>query len=519
MSTSVLTPRRCLVPAALLAGAIALTGCGIGAKGNQERISGTAVTYLHALADGNTAKACAELTVRARGRACPASLRRRLARLDAHALDRAADASMDIHVDGATATARLSEPDGARLVLRRRGSDWRIDSGYTVAAAARIPETPVGREISWAIAQLDGAAASLTETQVAARFSPEFLATAMPASGIIASLRQEAARRGPFTFTGFASPPTATQAIALIRSRTGERGSVRVRIDGATPARIVAFDVMAAPPILTSGGRYSGSFDIGGRRLFLHCTGSGGPTVVFQGGLTVDWMPVQTAVSRMTRACSYDPANGAWGRSDPAPTPRSAADVDADLHALLHAARVPGPYVLVGHSNAGLFAQLYAALHPRQVAGLVLIDAVHPSYYERQMALLRHQVSLAQWKVEVHALRTPQPVALDPEQIDMFASQAQARAALAAHPLQRMPLFVLTRGRPEPSPASQRKIAQDEHLWHQLQDELAALVPHSRHLVVPHTGHDIQTERPAVVVRAIAEVVRGVRDPDSWTRR
>src|SRR6185503_13540432 len=125
MSTSVLTPRRCLVPAALLAGAIALTGCGIGAKGNQERISGTAVTYLHALADGNTAKACAELTVRARGRACPASLRRRLARLDAHALDRAADASVDIHVDGATATARLSEPDGARLVLRRRGSDWR----------------------------------------------------------------------------------------------------------------------------------------------------------------------------------------------------------------------------------------------------------------------------------------------------------------------------------------------------------------------------------------------------------
>jgi pimeloyl-ACP methyl ester carboxylesterase len=519
MSTSVVTPRRCLVPAALLAGAIALTGCGIGAKGNQEKISATAVTYLHALADGNTGKACSELTRRARGAACRTTLERRLARLDVRALDRAADASMDIHVDGATATARLSEPDGARLVLRRSGTDWYIDSGYTVSrAAAGIPETPVGREVGWAIAQLAGGAASLTEAQVAARFSPGFLATAMPASGVIASLRQEAAKRGPFTFTGFASPPTATQAIALIRSRTGERGSVRVRIDGANPARIDAFDIMEAPPILSSSGRYSGSFDIGGRRMFLHCTGSGSPTVVFQGGLTVDWVPVQTAVSRMTRACSYDPANGAWGRSDPAPTPRTAADVNADLHALLHAARVPGPYVLVGHSNAGLFAQLYAAVHPPQIAGLVLIDAVHPSYYARQIALLEHQVSLAQWKADVRALRTPQPPALDPEQIDMFASQAEARAALAVHPLQPMPLYVLTRSRPEPSPASPRKIAQDEDLWRRLQDELAALVPHSRHLVVPHAGHDIQNERPAVVARAIADVVRGVRDPGSWAR-
>jgi hypothetical protein len=33
-------------------------------------------------------------------------------------------------------------------------------------------------------------------------------------------------------------------------------------------------------------------------------------------------------------------------RSDPVPQPRAAQDTVADLHALLHAAAVPGPYVL-----------------------------------------------------------------------------------------------------------------------------------------------------------------------------
>ena len=47
----------------------ALTGCGVGRASNQEKISKTVDTYLRALADGDTAKSCAQLTRRAqRGR-------------------------------------------------------------------------------------------------------------------------------------------------------------------------------------------------------------------------------------------------------------------------------------------------------------------------------------------------------------------------------------------------------------------------------------------------------------------
>jgi pimeloyl-ACP methyl ester carboxylesterase len=385
------------------------------------------------------------------------------------------------------------------------------------ATPVAIPATPVGEEVSWALAQLNGDAAGLDQADVTARFSPEFLTVAMPASDIVASLRQTAAERGPFTFTGFAYPPTATKAIALIETKAGEEGSLRVEVDGSEPARIVRFEVTEAPPVIEAAGPYSGRFDIGGRKLFLHCTGSGSPTVVFQGGLTTDWVGVQSHIAEFTRACSYDPANGLWGRSDPAPTPRTGEDVAADLHALLAAARVPGPYVLVGHSDGGLFVQLYASEHPDEVAGLVLLDAVHMDYYARRIALLKTLLPRQAWKPLVRALRAPAPAILDPEQIDIETSLAQTRAALSAAPLHAMPLFVLTHGRPDESGSDPRLVGADERLWRTLQTEIAALVPDSKHVIAEQSGHDIHHEQPDLVVTAIREVVEGVRDPGTWT--
>jgi hypothetical protein len=121
--------------AALAICAAALTGCGIGKATNQEKISKTATTYLRALAHGDTANACAELTRRAKSGRCGATMTKRLSQVDADALRKAADGSMDIDVNGSTATARLSEPKGARFFLKKVGGNWFIDSGYTVGSA------------------------------------------------------------------------------------------------------------------------------------------------------------------------------------------------------------------------------------------------------------------------------------------------------------------------------------------------------------------------------------------------
>jgi hypothetical protein len=112
--------------------AVAAAGCGVGPATNQEKISKTASTYLSALAEGDTATACAQLTARARGEACDQAMKERLPRLDPEVLKAAAHDSMDIDVDGNRASAGLSEPPGAGFLLVKTNDEGRIDSGYTL---------------------------------------------------------------------------------------------------------------------------------------------------------------------------------------------------------------------------------------------------------------------------------------------------------------------------------------------------------------------------------------------------
>src|SRR5437762_235457 len=117
--------------------------------------------------------------------------------------------------------------------------------------------------------------------------------------------------------------------------------------------------------------------DVGGRRLYVHCTGSGSPTVVLVSGLaetSVYWGGwIAPAVAQNTTVCAYDRAG--QGRSDPPASPQDGAAVATDLHALLDHAQIPGPYVLVGHSTGGVYVRVFAARYPDQVAGIVFLDS------------------------------------------------------------------------------------------------------------------------------------------------
>jgi pimeloyl-ACP methyl ester carboxylesterase len=184
----------------------------------------------------------------------------------------------------------------------------------------------------------------------------------------------------------------------------------------------------------------------------------------------------------------------------------------ADLHTLLRVVRVPGPYVLAGHSNGGLFTQLYTSTHPRQVAGLVLIDAVHSAYHRRRLAMLKPLLPPEVWQALRQDAMTPQHRLLDPERVDIWSSERQTRQALRHSPLHPMPLIVLAHGRPEDPDAP--FVEQDERLWRQLQRELAHLVPGGRLVVATNSGHDIQHQQPELVLDAIRDVVRAVRTGD-----
>ena len=369
----------------------------------------------------------------------------------------------------------------------------------------------MGRQLRWVLAQLAGEAATLTEAEVRAHVSAEFLTVVMPAAEVVQAFRQTIAERGTFSFVGFAYPPRARQALALIQSTTGERAAVALGVTNRRPALVEFLAVGEAPPTIVPKARFSGWFDVGERRLFLRCTGHRSPTVVFEGGLSSDWYQLQNRLAPFTRVCSYDHPNGPWSRSDPAPTPRTARDFVADLHTLLRVAGVPGPYVLAGHSNGGLFTLLYASTHPRQVAGLVLIDAVHPATIKRRLAMLKPLVSPQEWEALRQLMITVPPRLLDPEGIDIWTSERQTRAALRRSPLRPMPLVVLAHGHPEPGTPF---VEHEEPFWQQLQRELAQLVPGGRLVIATQSGHNIQDEQPELVLDAIRDVVRAVRAGD-----
>jgi len=245
----------------------------------------------------------------------------------------------------------------------------------------------------------------------------------------------------------------------------------------------------------------TGLADIGGRRLCFVCAGQGAPTIVLETGIgdtSATWSSILPAVAQLSTVCCYDRAG--MGESDPAPIPRTCQDMAADLRALLAAIPLAPPYVLVGHSYGGMNVRLFASRYPDEVAGMVLIDAVHEDkdiQFESVLAadlIARHRAYLAD-------------PSRNSEHVDKPQCTAQLRAARCTF---EFPIVVLARGLPdEPSPVWPSAAIQ--RVETELQREFLKLSPRSTHIIAEHSGHYIQHDQPDLVIEAIRQVVSLVR--------
>jgi pimeloyl-ACP methyl ester carboxylesterase len=294
----------------------------------------------------------------------------------------------------------------------------------------------------------------------------------------------------------------------------------------------------AAPPPADNGD-FAGLVDIGGRSLYMECHGAGSPTVVLVAGggssaryWTDDLLNpdaprrmVMPGVAESTRVCAYDrPGTYAEidgeivpSRSDAVAQPRTAPQMAEELHALLQAAEVPGPYVLAGHSYGGFFARLYAATYPDEVVGLVLVDA-YSELLERVMPPERWQALVRLNQDMGSGVVRPIPGYGDAETTGYGADNAVVREATAATPLPPMPLAVLAHNRPfaVPDGAQGFTSAELEAFLLAANEAQAALVPDARFFVAVDSGHDIHQDQPELVTEAIRQAVAGVRNPDTW---
>ena len=273
--------------------------------------------------------------------------------------------------------------------------------------------------------------------------------------------------------------------------------------------------------------------DIGGFRLHMNEQGNGSPTVILEAGLTsmsAQWAWIQPELAKLTRVVSYDRAGLGW--SDPSPDPRDAHTAVRHLRRMLDAAKIPGPYVLVGHSMGGLFMRLFAHEHRADVRGLVLIDAAHPEQHlrfgkpvEELHTSFFRKLAIAAWLGPVGVLRflnhreriakgLPEGVREVMNALGCWRSHLNSTAAEAQSwnliceqvrgtgPFGDLPLAVIT--------AATRDEGFTGH-WHSLQRELAGLSTNSVWHIVPGSGHSsLITEREHAqttldAVRAILE--------------
>jgi pimeloyl-ACP methyl ester carboxylesterase len=271
------------------------------------------------------------------------------------------------------------------------------------------------------------------------------------------------------------------------------------------------------------------SYEVRGHRLHLQCAGAGSPTVVLESGLdgmSAHWARVAPAVAATTRVCRYDRAGQGW--SGDASGPQDGLAVAADLHALLAAAGEPRPYVLVGHSTGGVYAMAYAAQHPEQVAGMVLLDSATPEQftalprYPSSYAMMRRALGIAPTMARLGLGRfvseramsgLPSPAAgqvrafvLSPRGLRAMREELSALPAAfdqagALRTLAGKPLAVLT-ATDSPQPG-----------WAAAQDRLAALSSNSSHRLIDtiHAGLLDDPRAASAAALAITDVVRAAR--------
>lgn len=232
--------------------------------------------------------------------------------------------------------------------------------------------------------------------------------------------------------------------------------------------------------------------------------------VLFNGsGVTLEgWSRLYPHVERFGRVLAFN-RFGVGASSAPA-QPQTGGAVLQAARDLLATLALPPPYVLVGHSLGGLYANLFARRHSQEVAGVVLVEATHP---QDRDTLHGHEGHLA--KVLAKLLSVPPAVFRANLQAELAWLDAAAREVEQAGPFPSVPLAVVSAGNEPPRwlvpPAALR-------LRRQRQKELARLSPLGVHVVARRSGHFPQLTQPRLVLDAIRAVVRQAARVDEQAR-
>lgn len=240
----------------------------------------------------------------------------------------------------------------------------------------------------------------------------------------------------------------------------------------------------------------SGSFEYAYERSISDC-----PSVVLINGGSgpiEGWHKTFHEIAEITTVMAYNRLG--VGGSDKPSTPQHGIAIVTALRQLLQGVNVPPPYILVGHSLGGLYANLFARQYPEEVAGVVLLESSHPldlSINETQSGFIKGLNRVLGIFDSLSPHRKWNEVNYVEETVKQLG---------VAGPFPEVPLFVVSGGKKPPMmPEHAMEIRSNNQL------NLAKLSSQGKHIIASKSGHFPQFTEPDVVVATVLDCVHIVR--------
>jgi pimeloyl-ACP methyl ester carboxylesterase len=238
--------------------------------------------------------------------------------------------------------------------------------------------------------------------------------------------------------------------------------------------------------------------DIDDHRIAYRVLGAGGPTIVMIAGLGDDMSTFQDVAPQLATTATvilYD--RSGYGGSGAPVGVRDAEAASRELSAVLEQSGVGGPYVLVGHSLGGLYAEYFAAQHPDQVLGVVLAESRPADFTRRCESAGISSCSLPasmSWTLPEGGRAELTALAMTVHQVER------------AHIAHGIPMLILSR----PTPANPSAF---DDLWSTAQRDLAARYSSARQLIAGSSGHYLHIDQRAWFAEAVRTFSDEVRTP------
>lgn len=271
-----------------------------------------------------------------------------------------------------------------------------------------------------------------------------------------------------------------------------------------------------------------GSFvTVASKELHRVCEGSPSKITVWleagAGGTSLDWRLVAPEVAKFARVCSYDRAGLGW--SEKQTGDRDLETIISELDAVIRS-ETDDQIILVGHSFGGFITQAYARAHREKVAGIVLVDSLETSFFEKYAAQSKSQIGMMRMGAMLSHLGLPRllglaqaprdtPDTLKPailakavrsnamstiaDEAAMMPRNVAYYAALQKS-APKIPVTIISR-----APASEPTSLDLD--WQTAQTQLAQAYESAQFVISTDDNHCIQLSEPELIVRHIKQMV------------